>query len=93
MHTVDLLDAAILYARNLGIHVREEWLEGANGGECEIAGERWLFLDLAQGPQERLHVVAECLSAHLLVSTDAAIFEQVELPQELQSILQLRRAA
>jgi hypothetical protein len=86
MHTVDTLHAAIQFARNLGIQVREDWLDGASGGECEIAGQRWIFLDLSQSPQERLQVVASCLMARPLAS-------QVEMPPELQPLLQVRSAA
>jgi hypothetical protein len=86
MHTVDLLDAAIRFARGLGIQVREDWLDGASSGECEICGERWLFLDLSQSPQERLEVVAQCLlsQARLAEST---------WPQELRPLFQLPSAA
>ncbi len=66
MHTVELLNRAIRCAEDLGIHVREEWLDGASGGECEIAGRRWLFLDLSQSPQERLATVASCLASYSL---------------------------
>jgi len=61
MHTVDLLDQALRAAEELGYHVRQEWLDGTSGG-CEIKGEKWLFLDLAQTPLEQLHVVADELS-------------------------------
>lgn len=91
MHTVDLLDAAIRYAEQLGIRIREEWLDGANGGECEVAGKHCLFLDLSQSPQERLQVVAKCLRAHLCGHAPGP--ERWELPPELQAVLRLRRAA
>ena len=86
MHTVHLLDAAIRHTRELGIHVRADWLDGASGGECEISGELWLFLDLTQSPQERLDVVTQCLAAH-------ALRAKTQLPQELQSMLKSRPAA
>jgi hypothetical protein len=86
MHTVNLLDAAIRHARELGIHVREDWLDGASGGECEISGEPWLFLDLTQSPQERLDVVTQCLAAHALVARS-------QLPPELQSKVHSKPAA
>lgn len=86
MHTIELLDAAMRCAEELGIRIREDWLEGADGGECEIAGQRWLFLDLAQTPQERLAVVASCLAAFAL-EADAAV------PEEVREILPGRRAA
>jgi hypothetical protein len=86
MHTVDLLNAAIQFARGLGIQVREDWLDGASGGECEICGERWLFLNLSQPPQERLNLVVECLLA------DSRVAES-ELPLELRPLIQLPSAA
>lgn len=86
MHTVELLHAALRCAEELGIRVREDWLDGASGGECEIDGERWLFLDLAQSPQERLATVASCLAAYALEMDS-------ELPDELGGILPKRSAA
>ena len=86
MHTVDMLNAAIHHAHELGIQVREDWLDGTNGGECEIEGRRWIFLDLAQTPDERLAVMAECLASYGL---DA----RMKLDPDLAAILQSRRAA
>ena len=86
MHTVELLNAAIRCAEELGIRVREDWLDGASGGECEIGGERWLFLDLAQSPQERLAAVASCLAAYALEMDS-------QVPDEVQQILPNRSAA
>ena len=59
MHTVELLDEALLLAEQLGFRVRQEWLGGSGGGPCEIKGQKWLFLDLATTASEQLeHVVA-----------------------------------
>lgn len=63
MHTVDLLEQALTLAAALGIRVRQEWLGGSGGGSCEIRGQRWLFVDLAQTPAEQFAQVAEALIA------------------------------
>lgn len=61
MHTLDLLDRAIDTAKDLGYRVRREWLEGQGGGYCEIAGQRWIFLDLGLSSMEQLGQVLEAL--------------------------------
>ncbi len=61
MHTVDLLDRALRTVETLGYQVRQDWLDGAEAA-CEIKGQKWLFLDLASSPLDKLHVVAEVLS-------------------------------
>ncbi len=61
MHTLDRLDRAIAAVERLGYRVRHEWLGGDGGGGCEIRGQKWLFLDLAQSPADRLEVVDELL--------------------------------
>lgn len=86
MHTVELLSSAIRYAEELGIHVREDWLDGATGGGCEVHGQRWLVLDLSQTPQERLSVIAGYLAEYSL-EADA------EVPQELGHVVRKRPAA
>jgi hypothetical protein len=61
MRTVEMLAQAIEFAESLGYGVRHEWLGGTTGGVCEIAGKRWLFIDLALNPVERLDQVLEAL--------------------------------
>lgn len=61
MHTVELLATALDAARQLGFQVREECLGGDGGGPCEIAGKKWLFLDLEQSRAEQLAVVMQLL--------------------------------
>ncbi|HBO43659.1 MAG TPA: hypothetical protein DD670_06960 [Planctomycetaceae bacterium] len=61
MHTVDALEAALALAKQVGYRVREEWLDGRGGGGCEIRGQKWIFLDLALGPEEQLDQVLESL--------------------------------
>ncbi len=61
MHTVDLLDQALRAAEEFGYRIRQEWLDGTSGA-CEIKGQKWLFLDLADTPLEQLHIVADVLS-------------------------------
>lgn len=61
MHTVDLLDAALAAAAQLGYGVRQEWLGGNGGGGCEIKGRKWIFLDLALSTAEQLDQVLDVL--------------------------------
>ncbi len=58
---VDQLQRAITRARRAGIRVRREWLAGQTGGGCEIAGTRWLFLDLSLPIQEQIGQVEDAL--------------------------------
>ena len=61
MHTVELLDSALEVAVDLGFRIRHEWLGGEGGGDCEIKGQKWIFIDLALSPAEQLDVVLEAL--------------------------------
>jgi hypothetical protein len=64
MHTVELLERALRTVGALGYKVRQDWLDGAEAG-CEIRGQKWLFLDLASTPLDKLHVVADVLAREL----------------------------
>lgn len=61
MHTVDLLEEAVATALRLGYKLRQDWLGGSGGGGCEIKGQKWLFLDLAQSPTDQLDQVVDAL--------------------------------
>ncbi len=80
MHTLDLLEQAIHTAQQLGFNVREEWLNGQGGGYCEIAGIRWIFIDLSLNSMEKLDQILDALSH------DPAL-ETAVLPAELQKIM------
>ncbi|MBI1247320.1 hypothetical protein GC197_05675 [bacterium] len=86
MHTLDLLDQAIATAKELGYQIRREWLDGQGGGVCEIAGKRWIFIDLSLSSMEQLDQVLEALK------TDPAL-EQIPFPSQLGQLLGRRRAA
>jgi len=76
MHTVDALEAALALAKQAGYRVREEWLGGTGGGGCEIRGSKWIFLDLALGPEEQLDQVLDTLRRDTALS-------DVPLPEPL----------
>ena len=61
MHTADLLDHALRAAERLGYKIRQEWLGGSGGGDCEIKGQKWLFIDLSLGLPDQLHQAVEAL--------------------------------
>lgn len=87
MHTLDLLDQAIATAKDLGYQIRREWLDGQSGGVCEIAGQRWIFLDLSLSSLEQLDQVLEALR------TDPALEQAPLSPQMSQILGRNRRAA
>ncbi|HEX4132536.1 MAG TPA: hypothetical protein VHZ24_21065 [Pirellulales bacterium] len=60
MHTVELLDHALEAAVRLGFKIRQDWL-GGSWGVCEIRGQRWIFLDVAQSATERLSLVIDTI--------------------------------
>ena len=61
MHTVEQLEHALARATKLGYRVKQDWLDGCGGG-CEIAGQKWIYLDLALSAEEQLEQVLEALS-------------------------------
>jgi len=71
MHTVDLLERALALAERLGYRVRQEWLGGSGGGACELRGQKWLFIDLAVGPEEHLAMVLDALRVDPQALTEA----------------------
>ena len=80
MHTVELMERALIVAEQLGYQVRHEWLGGAGGGGCEVAGRKYLFVDLALNSIEQFDQVIETLRDDIsLPLTDA--------PAELQHYL------
>jgi hypothetical protein len=85
MHTVDLLEQAIATAKQLGYHVREEWL-GTGGGSCILRGQRALFVDLALNHREQLDVVLAAIS-----EADEAII--LTLPAPVRELVRTRRVA
>ena len=86
MHTVDLLDEALVVAGRLGYRLRQDWLGGSRGGGCEIRGQKWLFLDLALTPDEHLDQVIEALRGEQGLRAVAA-------SAELGRLLEVRKSA
>lgn len=85
MHTVELLDEAIDLAKRTGFVVREEWFGGAAAGACEFKGRRWLFLDLALSPREKLDEVLAALRS-------IPIPPSASVSAELVRLLAMRKA-
>jgi hypothetical protein len=86
MHTVELLDAAIAFARQLGYRVREEWLEGRGGGGCEIHGQKWIFLDLSLSTEEQWDQVRDALRSDPAAASAA-------MDEEMGWLLDVRKIA
>lgn len=83
MHTVELLESALLAATQAGYRIRREWL-GGMGGACELRGQKWIFLDEGLTPAEQLELVLDALRR------DATVAREMLSP-ELGRVL--RRAA
>ena len=86
MHTVEMLEQALALAEQFGYRIRHEWLGGSDGGACEFAGRKWIFVDLALNVAEQLDQVVGALRA------DPAI-HLVDVSPEMQRLLDIRRAA
>jgi hypothetical protein len=86
MHTVELLEGALLVAEQLGYRTRQEWLGGTGGGACEFAGRKWIFIDLALTTVEQLDQVTEALR------NDPAIYV-ADLTPPMRRLLGIRRSA
>lgn len=56
-----MLRQRLTAAKKLGVQIRSEWLGGETGGACEIAGKRWIFLDLSLSVEEQLGQVEDAL--------------------------------
>lgn len=56
-----MLRQRLTAAKKSGIQIRSEWLGGETGGACEIAGKRWIFLDLSLSVEEQLGQVEDAL--------------------------------
>ena len=68
MHTVEQLENALARAKKLGYKVQQDWLDGCGGG-CEIAGQKWIYLDLALSTEEQLEQVLEVLSSQTVAES------------------------
>ena len=86
MHTAQMLSMALDAARETGFHIREEPLEGAGGGHCLIASQKWLLLDMTQSQQEQLDDVLDALRSQPQL-------ELAKVPRELVDCLRLPKAA
>jgi len=86
MHTVELLELAIEAAERLNFRIRREWMGGAGGGTCQMKGQRWIFLDLAQDASEHLQLLLEVLRSEPAMAN-------LQLDEELRAMVAIRRSA
>jgi hypothetical protein len=88
MHTVEAFEQAIAAAKGLGFGIRMEWLGGNGGGDCEIRGERWIFIDLALSADEQLEQVLAAISRE----ADANVLP-LPIDDQVQGLLKHRKSA
>ena len=86
MHTVEMLEAAVALARQMGYGVRQEWLGGGGGGGCELYGRKVLFVDLGLGPEDQLDQVLDTLRR----DPDAL---SLPMARQLRELLSARKSA
>ena len=86
MHTVEMLEQLMALAGQMGYVIRQEWLGGSGGGECEFGGRRYIFVDLALGAVEQLDQVAAVLR-------NDPTLPLAKAPAPVLSALGVRRAA
>jgi hypothetical protein len=75
-----------MVARQLGYHIRQEWLGGAGSGHCLLRGRRVILLDLAQTPNDQLDAVRDALRGEIFVT-------HVQMSRELAESLDVRAVA
>jgi hypothetical protein len=86
MHTVEMLEQALILSSQLGYSIRQESLAGCGGGGCELQGKKLFFLDLDLAPDEQLEQILETLRREPDVI-------RLPMPHELQERLDLRKSA
>ena len=88
MHTVDAMEDAVAAARRLGFNIRFDFLGGGGGGDCEIRGQKWIFIDLAQSPTEQLAQLLDAIQRE----ANASVLP-LPLKPSLEQLLVDRRSA
>lgn len=53
----DLLEEATGVASQLGYTVSHDWLDGCSGGNCEVAGEKWILLDFSMNKRDQVRQI------------------------------------
>ena len=81
MHTVELFEHLQDVGRQLGYQIRHEYLGGVGGGRCEVAGKRWIFIDLAINSSEQLDQLVEALQEDPAIHT-------LSLPNRIAQLMQ-----
>ena len=86
MQAFRLLAEALQLAARLGYRIREDTLDGAGGGHCVLAGQKWLLLDVTQSAEEQLSDVVDALRS------EPALW-QAKISPLLAQRLQIAKAA
>lgn len=61
MRTVEQIDWVLKKATENGYSIRYEDLEGRGTATCLIRGQKWLFIDLSQSPNDRWEQLQQTL--------------------------------
>lgn len=63
-HVVARLRTRLLEARQMGFHIRQEFLDGQPAAWCEIGGRKTVFLDSSQTAIEQLASLEEMILSY-----------------------------
>lgn len=61
MHTIELLEEALVLAELVGYDVRRQWLGDSLGGPCRVGNQHILFVNLSLSGDEQLRHAVEAL--------------------------------
>ena len=78
MHTVDILEQALLLASENGFSIRREWLAEGLGGMCRIGEQQVLFINLSAACEEQLVHALEALRSLNLSSRELALSDSLK---------------
>jgi len=57
MTNIEIIREATTTLKSAGYRIRQDWFGGEGGGRCVVRGQKQIFLDLAQTPQDQLEML------------------------------------
>lgn len=69
MGTLERVESLLELARDNGYRVRYDHFDGAGGGVCAFAGQKWVFMDVSLSAAEQLQQLKETLPSTLSKTT------------------------
>jgi len=83
MGNIEIIREATATLKSAGYRIRQDWFGGEGGGRCTVRGQKQIFLDLAQSPQDQLDTLLTAIRededidpAELSPAIQAALVEE-----------------